>query len=383
MNLTVLHAINALCTGGAEILTAELCVALSQKCKVTLFTYAGVLDRTGQRLDAALRRAGVNVIHGNIRRRAQKFGIPVTLGRVIDRVRPDVLHVHLDQSEVFAALAVRLAGHRPAMIRTLHNTRVFRASARALAPLLRATYDWDVACGPAVADALRRVMSKGRFTVIRNGINTAAIAAIAHQSPRAARESLRFVSVGSMALRDGRLPKAQDVLIKAWRIANVPPGSRLQLAGDGPERQALHQLAVAERLDSVDFLGVVQDIPALLAQSDVVVLPSRVEGLSLAAAEAACAGRPLITSTIPEFADFRQTALTCAAEDVGALASALTSAGREYQRLRSAAMEAAPRYQQEFDITRTAAEYLGLYQHIFKRRHLQGALGVVPCQKST
>lgn len=69
------------------------------------------------------------------------------------------------------------------------------------------------------------------------------------------------------------------------------------IAGNGPLLQQLQTLArelgVEER---VHFLGYRRDVPMLLHQSDLFVLPSRREGLGMAAIEAMSCGLPLISS---------------------------------------------------------------------------------------
>jgi glycosyltransferase involved in cell wall biosynthesis len=99
----------------------------------------------------------------------------------------------------------------------------------------------------------------------------------------------------------GRLTriKGVDVLIDALRDER---SARLIIAGDGPERKALERLA-RERSISVEFLGQVNAArrAALLASSDVVVIPSRVladrsEGTPVVCLEAMAAGRAVIAS---------------------------------------------------------------------------------------
>ena len=75
--------------------------------------------------------------------------------------------------------------------------------------------------------------------------------------------------------------------------------SGLSIAGDGPERARLEELA--RRLgvaDWVNFLGFREDVSDLLAACDLVVLPSLREGLSIAFLEAMAAGKPIIATSI-------------------------------------------------------------------------------------
>lgn len=90
--------------------------------------------------------------------------------------------------------------------------------------------------------------------------------------------------------------KGLDVLLQA---AVHVPNVLFVIAGDGPERSALEAQAQALGVaDRVLFLGNREDIPELLRQCDLFVLPSRYEGLPLAVLEAMAAGRPVITTAI-------------------------------------------------------------------------------------
>ena len=69
------------------------------------------------------------------------------------------------------------------------------------------------------------------------------------------------------------------------------------IAGNGPLLQELTDYAASLGLtERVHFLGYRRDVPMLLSQADVFVLPSRREGLGMAAIEAMSFGLPLVSS---------------------------------------------------------------------------------------
>lgn len=101
------------------------------------------------------------------------------------------------------------------------------------------------------------------------------------------------------------------------------------LAGDGPERPALEclaqELGIRER---VTFLGHLADPDAVYAGSDLVVLPSRSEGMPNALLEALVAGRPVVSTdagAVPDIMALAGTAVGSMVprEDVVALAAAI------------------------------------------------------------
>jgi glycosyltransferase involved in cell wall biosynthesis len=102
-------------------------------------------------------------------------------------------------------------------------------------------------------------------------------------------------------LTAGRLveEKGHRDLLEA--LAPMLPGGEatLRIAGDGPERGRL--VAVAADLgctDAVELLGFRSDLPALLAEADVFVLPSRMEGFGLALVESMAAGVPVVATRV-------------------------------------------------------------------------------------
>lgn len=98
----------------------------------------------------------------------------------------------------------------------------------------------------------------------------------------------------------GRLQyqKNQAFLLQAFsRLHAREPRARLVLAGDGPDLAALEAKAVELGVSqSVLFLGVRDDVPRLMQAFDVFAMPSRFEGLGMAAIEAQAAGLPCVLS---------------------------------------------------------------------------------------
>ena len=94
--------------------------------------------------------------------------------------------------------------------------------------------------------------------------------------------------------------KNHAVLLGAMaRLARARPEARLLLIGEGPEedrmRRRTARLGLAGR---VRFLGRRDDVPALMAAADLLVLPSAFEGLPLVVLEAMAAGLPVVASRI-------------------------------------------------------------------------------------
>ena len=94
--------------------------------------------------------------------------------------------------------------------------------------------------------------------------------------------------------------KGHRVLLQAAaRLDTAHPDVHYLLLGDGPLRQQLQaQVSECGLHARVHFLGFRQDIPRLLAASDLAVLPSFVEGVPAAILEAMASGLPVIATNV-------------------------------------------------------------------------------------
>ena len=153
-----------------------------------------------------------------------------------------------------------------------------------------------VANSRAAAQQLRQEgVSPDRIHVIPNGVEI-----VRYDVRRGVRPVTTIVTVANL-----RSEKAHEVLLHAARrLAPRHRGLRYLIVGDGPRRTELMTLATSLGLDpQVTFVGHREDVPALLAQADLFVLPSRSEAFPNGAIEAMAAGLPVIASRVGGFLD--------------------------------------------------------------------------------
>ena len=118
----------------------------------------------------------------------------------------------------------------------------------------------------------------------------------------------------------GRLQyqKNQGFLLQAFaRLHQRESRARLVIAGDGPDLTDLEVKAVELGVDrDVLFLGVRDDVPRLMQAFDLFVMPSRFEGLGMAALEAQASGLPcILTDAVPREAAQTEDVLFLPPED--------------------------------------------------------------------
>jgi len=167
--------------------------------------------------------------------------------------------------------------------------------------------------------------------IVRQGWAAARVHHLPNFSPdmaNAVPTSLGLPQGPRIVLALGRLHrnKGFDVLIRALPAL---PGVHAVIAGEGPERAALRELAdregVAERLHLVGWRS---DTAALLAAADLLVCPSRHEPLGNVVIEAWSARRPVIAAAADgprELITAGRDGLLVPKEDPRALANAIVS----------------------------------------------------------
>jgi len=143
---------------------------------------------------------------------------------------------------------------------------------------------------------------------------------------------------------------------------------RLVLVGDGPERvpaeRMLRELGLASR---VAFPGRRDDFVALLAASDVFLLPSEQESFGLAALEALSCGVPVVASNIggiPEVVRHGETGLLAPLGDVRAMADHVLSLVRDAGRWRSFSQRARADVLERFRMEPAIDRYEALYRRL-------------------
>jgi L-malate glycosyltransferase len=114
-------------------------------------------------------------------------------------------------------------------------------------------------------------------------------------STRSNEGPVRFLFVGRL-IRCKNLPRLLDAFAQ---MLQTHPHAQLRIVGGGPQDAALRKHAARLALgDRVEFTGHRSDVEALIADADVGVLPSLVEGLSNTLLECMASGLPMVASRI-------------------------------------------------------------------------------------
>jgi glycosyltransferase involved in cell wall biosynthesis len=326
----VVHVITGLATGGAERMLQDRVARTRHQVEVVVLSVEGeIADR--------LRADGVPV-HSLGMTSNQDLTSVFALARLLRRLSPDVVHVHLYRALIYGRIAARMAGIR-AVLATEHSALEDSTEGRPATRGVRILYRMAERLGRvtvAVSSTTRDIMIRywgipaPRIVVVPNGIDTARLR-ITPERRATARAAHGLVDGVRVVVGAGRLVEGKrfDVLIDA--VAQLDPSVHLMIAGDGPEREALVSRAIdAGVAERTHFIGVVEDIVDALAAGDVFASASMGETYGIAIVEAYTAGLPVAYAQCPAVADVTggvaHSRLVEADGSVGGMATAIATA---------------------------------------------------------
>jgi len=177
-----------------------------------------------------------------------------------------------------------------------------------------------VANGTGLQQLARAALPGLSVPIVPNGVDTDLHTP---PDPRPENAAPRLLLVGRLVHQKGI-----DVLLDALSCIRDLPFT-LDVAGEGPERDALTKLAERRGLaDRVRFIGWVDraDLPQLYGSADIFVLPSRIEGMPNVVLEAMAYALPVVATDVPgtrELVHHECTGLLVPVEDVDALAASI------------------------------------------------------------
>lgn len=294
---------------------------------------------------------------------------PKTVHKLIPIIKNyDIVHTHLFPSLYWGVIAKKISNTKCKLVVTEHSTLNNRQGKVWMKPIERyiyKRYDAIISISDAVKIYLHKyVDSHLNIDTIVNGINLDSF----HNAKPISRMNLGIpddiVLVTHVA--GFRPPKDQKTVLKA--IKRLPNNIHAMFVGTGETLQEHIELAKNMGvLDRVHFVGLREDVPALLKASDIVVMSSHFEGFGLAAVEGMAAGKPVIGSNVPGLKEVIQGAgILFPKHDDETLSNEILklSTDKSYKnniinRCKSRA--------EEFDIKIMAQKYNNIYERIINK----------------
>jgi glycosyltransferase involved in cell wall biosynthesis len=208
------------------------------------------------------------------------------------------IHAHGLRAGALAALARGPRGRTPRLVVTLHNRvvggRAVRTLGQVLVRIIRSRADAVLTVSPDLDALVRGVPHLEHAIVPASPSPPTPGPTVPDGALRP--EPLQVLVVARLAPQKG-LDDLLDAVAILTRTPGPdgPPDLLVRIAGDGPQHEHLSARITAEDLP-VELLGRREDVPALLAASDLVVSSALWEGQPVFLQEALRAGRPLVAT---------------------------------------------------------------------------------------
>jgi glycosyltransferase involved in cell wall biosynthesis len=291
------------------------------------------------------------------------------------RNRIDIVHAYGLYAIVFAVPVARLAGTRLVIASIRDNgdpwTRAHRRVQRWVCRLAHGILT-------NAAEVRRRLQEDGynerSIAVIRNGVDVRRF----QPRPRdpVLRRSLGVPADARLVVCVSRLNPLKGVdyaLLAASRLVRKFPNVHMLIIGDGAERRALEDLAHRLGLDGrVGFTRMRLDVPEILAQASVSIMPSMSEALPNTVLESMASGAPIVATRVggtSELVEDGVTGLLIPPCDPHALEQAIARLLTDPDLAARLAATARARIVERFSLERKARETAAFYEaHLHGRR---------------
>lgn len=376
----LLQVVHHLDLGGSEEVALSLSEQLHEQYEIQFFAVRGVEDTTvGHAMKARLDKLGIPV-HSGTRRVLKKGGFleaAVQLAQTVRRERPDIVHLHTEIPELTHAISQgfigNASGRAATVTRTLHNTVYWGPWQRIGAQVERRLSEAPCApCSDAALSGLQVFRSSNGLPplsaqIARRIYNGVSSPLIQHpQQPVARNRPLKVLSAGRLELQ-----KSVDLLPAILKHAGTlgHPNAELNIYGSGTLQTDLERW-VAEGVPgwTINMYPPTPHLRAIMAEHDVLLMPSRFEGLGLLAVEALMAGLPVIGTQVAGLNEVLTEGypLLAPAEDVEAIGSLLAEVLNDPSHFQAVAQSWIEPTEAKFGVERMGHEYDEFYRHLLR-----------------
>jgi glycosyltransferase involved in cell wall biosynthesis len=310
---------------------------------------------------------------------AQVFALPMAgdldvglifrLKRLIDRERPDLVHLHSRRgADLFGGIAARLAGVPALLTRRVDNPETGLAI-RFKYPLFRKV----VTISEGIREVLlRQGVPAERVVCIRSAVDAKRYRTGCDREWFVREFGLQADTRAVAVVAQLISRKGHRYLLKAMpELLDRFPNLHLLLFGKGPLEAEISKQIHALGLDRhVTLAGFRDDLPRIFSCLELLVHPALIEGLGVSLLQAASAGLPIVASDaggMPEAVRHGVNGLLVPPGHVSALGDAIGRLLDEPAMARRMGQSGARLMQDEFSVERMVADNLALYRQLLSR----------------
>jgi len=355
--LNVLHLISTFSPGGAEKLLLYFVKASKRDLTVGIMS-----DDVDEFLKQELLKTGAKLYIFNKKIGQKHPRFLFRLLKAINENEIDIIHSH--DGCVKWSIICKILKPKLKLVYTIHDSIFVKSWGFFKLFINRMFVNMNI----AISDEILNDCVKNNLKVIKiyNGIDTKK-----WKQAHSKNNSFSIINVARISY----YKKGHDVLIKALKecknkglkfICNFVGEAEENI--EYPFENLKHLIDNLELTEEIKFLGNRDDIPELLAQSDLFILPSRYEGMPIALLEAMASRLPIIASNISGSSDLikhQKNGLLFESEnhvDLAEKISYLYEHREEMELLAQNAFE----YVQNFDISMMVKKTWNLYQNLMK-----------------
>jgi N-acetyl-alpha-D-glucosaminyl L-malate synthase BshA len=355
--------------GGSGIVATELGLELANRGhQIHFITYANPI-RLGERSDIFYHEVEVTT-YPLFQYPPYCLALASRMAEVAVQYELDALHVHYAIPHSISAMLARgmlAAERRLPFVTTLHGTDITLVGAdRSYFPITR----YSILESDAVTSISHNLRQQTVDTfaidrqihVIHNFVNPALYC----PGPKTEGGARRMIHLSNFR----RVKRVQDC-VRVLAEVRKSVDAELWMAGDGPERGAAEQLAQELGvIRSVRFLGKRNDVPALLREASVLLMPSEMESFGLAALEGMASGVvPIGTKVggVPELIRHGDNGFLCDVGDVEAMAECAVRLFSNRGLLQTMAAAARKDAEERFSTDLIIPRYEALYRSLIEK----------------
>lgn len=294
--MRVLQVINSLHTGGAEKLLLET-IPIYQREGITM----DLLLLNGE--ETKFKESFKSLSKGNIfslKANKKIYDLFLVFKTIPYLKNYDLIHIHLFPALYWVVFAKLISFSRVKMVFTEHNTSNRRRNLLLFKFFDRIIYsylDKIITISDSVDLNIKNHLNfnNNKFRLINNGVSISSFYKAEPYLKSVFFNETDFILIQVSSFTE---QKNQEILIRS--LLELPKEIKLLLVGEGDLKGKNIQLVGELGLnDRVKFLGIRMDVPRLLKTSDIIVLSSNYEGLSLSSIEGMASGKPFIASDVP------------------------------------------------------------------------------------
>lgn len=303
--MKILHVINTLATGGAELHLLSLCSELVNRGHSVSVVALRKKVSSARSLENNFKEAGVNtiVLNGKGGYRLWEFITNAwEIYKIIKTIDPDLVHTHLPRADVVAQISRLLRISQP-ILSSIHDKHSSSWKATWALPIVRKAWQRKKHV-IAISDAVRCWLvndcsiSITKISLVHYGIDPDPFETIRKDMKQTKRDKPLIISVGRLEPRKGH-ERAIHIMEE---VVKSVPNVKMIIIGHDPwgYGSTLQDLITSSGLKAqIKLAGFKSNVAEYMKSANLFLFTSYAEGFGLVSIEAMAASLPVVASDIP------------------------------------------------------------------------------------